>query len=64
MSKRKHTGIRGREDERARMNHSKSSAGMQQNKGANLSWFPIGQHKTTLSESGVTNDQPRLRVIE
>ena len=58
MGKGKRTGIRGHGHERARMNHSKSSTGMQQNKGINLSWSPIGQHKTTLSASGVTNDQP------
>ena len=34
----------------------KSYMSMQQNKYANLSWFPIGQYKTTLSASGVTND--------
>ena len=40
----------------------KSYTGMQQNKLANLSWPTIGQHKTTLSASGVTNDQPPLHL--
>ena len=41
----------------------KSYIDMQQNKWADLSRSPIGQHKTTLSASRVANNQPPLGVI-